>query len=148
MQIAMCVFDANPIAGLDASPRSVDAYFSGAAPHPLHLAQYLSNLATPLARLSSPDELLAALAAFDDDDSGQVGMGLLLDAVCEGPGGLPRRDVAAAVDPFVGKRAFGGAGMGGGREEVFRYREWVAGLGAAGEEGRKEGRGEAVGAGA
>ena len=35
------------------------------------------------------------------------------------------------MEGYVGKRAFGGKGTSKG--DVFRYREWVAGLGAVGD---------------
>lgn len=128
--------------GLDASGSSLAPYFPASTPHPLPLAHFLTSLSTPLASLSPPSELLAALSAFDDDDSGQIDVEELTKALGETGKGLSAREVRDVVEGFTGRRAFaGGKGMGLGKGgplgggkggEVFRYREWVAGLGAVG----------------
>lgn len=62
----------------------------------------------------------------------------------EGAGAVvDAREIDEVLGGFVGKRAFGLKEMrgGGGRGEVFRYREWVGGLmgGGGGEEDKKDG---------
>lgn len=54
------------------------------------------------------------------------------------------REIDEVLGGFVGKRTFGAKEMrggGGGRGEVFRYREWVGGLmdGGGGGEDKKDG---------
>lgn len=86
-----------------------------------------------------------AFAAFDERDGGEVDVGELRDALLHTAPTMGEREVEEALGGFVGRRAFGeegrggaGAGSGGGaRGEVFRYREWVAGL--MGGEERKDG---------
>ena len=52
---------------------------------------------------------------------------------------LSVREVEEALGGFVGRKAFGkDVNSGGGRGEVFRYREWVGGVMGAGE-GEKDG---------
>lgn len=92
--------------------------------------------------------MLNAFAAFDDHDSGEIDVGELKDALMHtapeaGEKGVSAREVEEVLGGFVGRRAFGkemkGAGGvgGGGRGEVFRYREWVGGL--MGAEDKKDG---------
>lgn len=78
-----------------------------------------------------------AFAAFDDRDDGEIDVGELKDALAHtapeaGGREVGAREVEEALGGFVGKKAFGkemkGCGGGGGRGEVFRYREWVGGL--------------------
>ncbi|KAF1984177.1 hypothetical protein K402DRAFT_359539 [Aulographum hederae CBS 113979] len=121
--------------GLDASSASLSTYFHSASSgtnQSINLSTYLSTLAADFTRLSRPDELLAAFSAFDDDDSGQVGIGELTDALTSvaGEDGRAMREgeVGRCVEGWAGRRAFakgGKGGLGGGREEVFRYREFV-----------------------
>lgn len=82
---------------------------------------------------------MAAFAAFDDDDSGQICVKELQDALLHtapeaGEKELSKPAVESIMEAFRGRREFGGfANVGGGkvREEVFRYREFVANLGGA-----------------
>jgi len=127
--------------GLDASPASLNAYFprggggGGGGQHEgsVNLATYLNSLAADFTRLSGQEELLAAFAAFDDGDDGQVSLQEIVEAVGssmgEGSAPLSEREVGRVVEGFSGRRAFGGkgvgSGLGGKREEVFRYREFV-----------------------
>jgi len=94
--------------------------------------------------LSSPSELLAALSAFDDDDSGQVDAGELIDALLHtapeiGHKTLNKTEISQVMEGFVGKRAFSKSSTGNStRGDVFRYKDWVQGMGAvAGGEGEK-----------
>ena len=100
----------------------------------------MSNLLAPL---SSQTELLNAFAAFDERDSGEIDVGELRDAVMrtvpeDGERVLRGGEVDEVVGGFVGRRAFGKGGLGGGRGEVFRYREWVGGVMGVGEERKKD----------
>ena len=116
---------------------------------PQTLPAFLSTLSNLLAPLSSRTELTNALAAFDDGDGGEIDVAELTEALLRTvpePGGraLGPREVEAVMGGFVGRRAFGevvrGGGVlggGGGKGEVFRYREWVAGL--MGGEEKKDG---------
>ena len=115
----------------------------------LTLPSYLSSISTLLASLSPSQELLSAFAAFDEDDSGQVDITELNDALlntAQDPGerALTARDVERAVDGFTGRRAFtrnavgiaGVKGLGPGpgngppkkSGDVFRYQEFVGNL--------------------
>ena len=124
--------------GLDTSSGSLSAYFPASVPHPLPLPVYLSQLSSLLAPISPPQELLAALSAFDDDDTGQVDVNDLIDAVAnsrpeDGGRSMSRKEVESVMEGFVGRRAFGGFSTSNkNRNDVFRYREWVSSLGAAG----------------
>ncbi|KAF2399645.1 hypothetical protein EJ06DRAFT_557423 [Trichodelitschia bisporula] len=124
--------------GLDASPAALAAYFSGSGQQSVNLATYLNLLASDLAQLSRQDELLAAFSAFDDDDSGQVDVAELRDALLHaipehgsGDRALSEREIDKVMNGYVGRRAFkkgqSGAGLGG-KKEVFRYGDFVAGI--------------------
>ena len=120
--------------GLDASPATLSTFFPPGSLGTMNLATYLNSLASLLTPLSSQDELLAAFAAFDDDDSGQVDLGELKDAVMNtapGPGdrAIRDREFDGAINDFKGRRAFGKNSAGGlSRGEIFKYREFVAGI--------------------
>lgn len=90
---------------------------------------------------------MAAFAAFDEDDSGQIDVGELRDALLStlpepGESGkmLSEREVDRVMDGFVGRRILKKGAMGnnsglGGRKEVFRYGDFVGGIwGPAGEQ--------------
>jgi Ca2+-binding EF-hand superfamily protein len=117
----------------------VPTFFTPSTPHPLPLPTFLSTLSALLAPLSPPAELLAALSAFDDDDSGQIEVDEIKDALLNTAPeadvrSLTSRDVDAVLGEWVSRRAFG-TGKKGKREagDVFRYREWVGSLGPVGE---------------
>ncbi|KAI0391515.1 EF-hand [Xylariaceae sp. FL0594] len=125
--------------GLPAEPSDTSVFFPPGGPQTLTLASFLNSVARPLARLSPASELLAAFSAFDDDDSGQVDVGELRDALLRAPLEEEREtlsvaDVEKVVGAFSGRRAFSksGGGLGGfgarnrrGGGDVFRYREFV-----------------------
>ena len=116
--------------GLTATPAMLAEYFPGGAPS-INLATYLQTLGDMLSRLSHPTELQAAFEAFDDDDSGQIDLAELKDALLHiapeaGEQRLSEREIDAVVDSFRGRRAFGKGGKGLGRGEVFRYGEFMA----------------------
>lgn len=86
---------------------------------------------------------MAAFGAFDVDDSGQIDLAELRDAVLrtapEAGSGLrlSDREVDNILAEFTGRRAFGAKGVsgkelgGGGRGEVFRYRDFMATISGA-----------------
>lgn len=120
----------------DTSSSTVAAYFAPGAPNPLPLSAFLALLANPLSQLSSQSEFLSALSAFDDDDSGQVDISELKDALMntnpesgsmEGSRPLSEREVEMCIGGFRGRREFGKRGMGahGQKGDVFRYEEFM-----------------------
>lgn len=122
--------NSSPPAGLDSSPSAVNAFFPSSTNTTLSLPHYLSTLSTPLSQLSPPAELLAAFAAFDTDDSGQIDVAELRDALVNTGGrSLAEHDVEEVLAGFSGRRAFGAKGPTAARGEVFRYRDFVSGLG-------------------
>ncbi|KAF2837906.1 hypothetical protein M501DRAFT_977285 [Patellaria atrata CBS 101060] len=130
--------------GLPDDAGSLDAYLGPSST--ITLPAYLNNLAVLLAPLSSASELSAAFSAFDVDDSGQIDVEELRDALMHtapetGGRGLGDREMERIMQGFTGRRAFGkDVARGLGRGEVFRYQEFVAavrggaGAGAGGEE--------------
>jgi EF-hand domain len=104
----------------------------------MNLPTFLSTLSTLLAPLSSQKELLNAFAAFDDDDSGQVDVAELRDALLHtnpdiGESPLTEREVDEVLNGFTGRRAFGGRGKLAGlkgqkRGEVFHYQDFVGSI--------------------
>lgn len=126
--------------GLDTSALSLHPYFPPSRPSNISLPSYLSNLSSLLAPFSPTSELLAAFAAFDDDNSGQIDVSELRDALLHtspevGEQVLQSKDVDAAIAGWVGRRAFGKGLTGGaiqGKSEVFRYQNWVGNLGSVG----------------
>jgi len=125
---------------LDANPSSLSSFFpQGQSQSGLSLAKYLDILSEPMKEISEKEELLAAFEAFDVDDSGQVDVGELKDAVVRA--GMNEKDVQVILDEFSGRRAFGAKGItakdfnsgsngrqGVGRGDVFKYRDFVAGI--------------------
>ena len=98
------------------------------------LAVFLNSIAASLASMSPSVELLSALSAFDDDDSGQVDLGELREALLRtapepGERALNPSEVDKIVRDFSGRRAFSrhavSVGAGAKRGDVFRYREFV-----------------------
>lgn len=121
-------------------------FFPSGQPQQLSLAQYLNQLASLLAALSPPQELLNAFSAFDDDDTGQIDVaelknGLLTTVPDPGEQRLTERDIDRALDGYTGRRILGRntGGISGVRGintpaqkrnggDVFRYQEFVANL--------------------
>jgi hypothetical protein len=88
-----------------------------------------------------------ALAAFDDDDSGQIDVAELRDTLLhtaseDGQPPLTEKDINEVLSGFTGRRVFGGkAGKlsgGGKRGEVFRYQEFVDGAIGGSASGRRD----------
>lgn len=124
-------------------------FFPPGSSQQLSLPQFLNQLANILVELSPQQELLNAFSAFDDDDSGQVDVAELKDALLHttpNPGDRPltERDVEAVLGAnsgFTGRRVFaknavGSVGQksmnvfGGAKKtgDVFRYQEFVGNL--------------------
>ncbi|KMU78152.1 hypothetical protein CISG_06993 [Coccidioides immitis RMSCC 3703] len=126
--------------GRDSSASVTAAYFPPGAPRAMNLPTYLNTIAALLAPLSDPQELLNAFAAFDEDDSGQIDLAELRDALLNTlPEGderrLTEREIDEVVFGFTGRRAFGTKGAKTAnlnasrhRAEVFRYQDFVTNL--------------------
>lgn len=131
------------------SPAQLTAHFPPPHNTGLNLATYLDTLSAPLTQLSPPDELLAAFAAFDTDDSGQIDARELREALLKTgpePGEedyrMSEREVDGVLGEFVGRRAFGAKGLNAakGKGEVFRYRDFMGNLtGGGGGEAQEQG---------
>jgi hypothetical protein len=131
------------------NPSDITPFFPPSTPQTVTLPAYLNSLASLLSSLSPPSELLSAFAAFDEDDSGQVDLAELRDALLHtspDPGEKPlsERDVDKAMNGFTGRRAFGKhAGGMGKRGEVFKYQEFVANIaGGPNPDGKERGGNE------
>lgn len=133
--------------GMANTPAALSAFFPPNMPSNLNLARFLDTLSGPMADLSHPDELTAAFGAFDVDDSGQIDLNELKEALLSTAPedvGMPRmseRQADAILSEFAGRRAFGGKGVlgkdfggvgGKARGEVFRYRDFMASISGAG----------------
>lgn len=111
----------------------MSAFFPPSASQTIALAAFLNSLAEALAALSPSAELLSAFSAFDDDDSGQVDVAELRDALLKtapepGERALTASDVDRVMNGFTGRRAFNrnmNAQLGAKRGEVFKYQEFV-----------------------
>ena len=134
------------VPGLSANSSDITAFFPPSTPQTVTLPAYLNSLASLLAALSPSSELLSAFSAFDEDDSGQVDLAELRDALlytAPEPGEtlLSERDIDKVMSGFTGRRAFGkntGGGMGK-RGEVFKYQEFVSSVaGGASVDGKGE----------
>lgn len=133
--------------GQHATPASLQAFFPPNTPGQLNLARYLDMLSGPLADLSHNDELRAAFEAFDVDDSGQIDVAELRDALLNTapePGEtmirLSERDVDGILGEFAGRRAFGAKGLNVAKTkgEVFRYHDFMASISGGGDSGQAE----------
>jgi Ca2+-binding EF-hand superfamily protein len=132
--------------GQDSSASATSRYFPPGAPQSINLPTFLNTLSNLLAPLSSQEELLNAFSAFDDDDSGQIDLDELRDALLHtspeaGESPLTEREIDDVVNGFTGKKAFGKRGMksggGGRRGDVFYYQEFVGGITGGTESGEK-----------
>lgn len=124
-------------------------FFPPGAPQTLSLPQYLSQLADILVDISPQQELLNAFSAFDDDDSGQIDVAELRDALLHtapvagdrGPTGADIEAVLGGNSGFTGRRLFPRNGVSAGGTKglgatnrinktgnVFRYQEFVGSL--------------------
>ncbi|KAL8736613.1 MAG: hypothetical protein Q9181_002311 [Wetmoreana brouardii] len=129
--------------GQDASASTVSQFFPPGKPQTINMPSFLNTLSNLLAPLSSQQELLNAFAAFDEDDSGQIDVKELRDALLhtspEADGrAMTEREIDDVVDGFTGRRAFG-KGMGhGSRGDVFRYQGFMASIMGGTEPEQKE----------
>ncbi|AEO57435.1 hypothetical protein MYCTH_2303602 [Thermothelomyces thermophilus ATCC 42464] len=118
--------------GLPSSAGDISHFFPPSAPQTMTMALFLNSIASSLAALSPSSELLSAFSAFDDDDSGQIDVAELRDALLHtapepGQEPLTALDVEKVIAGFTGRRAFSkhtAAGLGK-RGEVFRYQDFV-----------------------
>ena len=110
----------------------MSAFFPPGAPPTLSLAQFLTPLSTLVAEMSSrADELWSALAAFDEDDNGQIEVTELREALLRpapapephGQGPLSAVEIDQVIDGFRGRKT---SGRKLGKEEVFRYQDFLA----------------------
>lgn len=127
--------------GMDNTPSSLRDFFPPNGPAQLNLARYLDVLSGPLADLSQNEELRAAFEAFDLDDSGQIDVSTLREALLHTapqPGEdmvqLSDREVDSILGEFTSRRAFGSKGLHAskGKGDVFRYRDFMASINGGG----------------
>lgn len=119
--------------GLPSGYSDVSRFFPPSSPQTIAMPAFLNSLAEDLSALSPSAELLSALSAFDDDDSGQVDIVELRDALLNtapepGQRPLTAADVDKVMEGFTGRRAFNrnmNAQLGSKRGEVFKYQEFV-----------------------
>ncbi|KAL5326970.1 hypothetical protein ACEPPN_004659 [Leptodophora sp. 'Broadleaf-Isolate-01'] len=131
--------------GLSANASDITVFFPPSTSQTVTLPTFLNSLAVQLAALSPSAELLSAFSAFDEDDSGQVDLAELRDALLHttpdpGDTALTEREIDRVMSGFTGRRAFGKHASGlGKRGEVFKYQEFVAGVaGGASSDGKSE----------
>ncbi|KAK3944288.1 hypothetical protein QBC46DRAFT_374906 [Diplogelasinospora grovesii] len=140
--------------GLPSSLSDVSQFFPPSAPQTMTLATFLNSLSTSLAAMSPSSELLSAFSAFDEDDSGQIDLAELRDALLNtapepGERALTAMEVDKVMNGFTGRRAFSKSKAGGlgKRGEVFKYQDFVnsivGGNGGGGDQGSEEGSDEA-----
>lgn len=120
-------------------------FFPPGAAQTIPLPTFLTSIAELLSSLSPPEELLSAFSAFDDDDSGQIDVKELRDALLQtapepGVEPLNDREVDKVINMFSARRAFGKntAGGLGKRGEVFKYQEFVGSVAGGPEDGKTE----------
>ncbi|KEZ42578.1 hypothetical protein SAPIO_CDS5810 [Scedosporium apiospermum] len=118
--------------GLPSGPSDVARFFPPSAPQTMTMPLFLNSLATTLAAMSPSPELLSAFSAFDVDDSGQIDLAELREALLNtapepGERPLTEAEVNMVLSGFTGRRAFNrhmNPGRGG-RNEVFKYQDFV-----------------------
>ncbi|KAK3692435.1 hypothetical protein B0T22DRAFT_486358 [Podospora appendiculata] len=118
--------------GLPSNSSDVSPFFPPSASQTMTLALYLNSLSTSLAALSPSSELLSAFSAFDDDDSGQIDLAELRDALLHtapepGEKPLTALEVDKVMNGFTSRRAFSKSKTNalGKRGDVFRYQDFV-----------------------
>lgn len=143
-----CLFESST--GQDSSPSTLSRFFPPGAGQSINFPTFLNTLSQLMAPMSSSQELLNALAAFDDDDNGQIDVAELRDALLhtlpeDGGKPLTEQEIDEVFSGFTGRRAFGGrramVGGMGKRGEVFQYHDFVrsvVGGGDNGNNGRRE----------
>ncbi|KAL2849144.1 EF-hand [Aspergillus pseudoustus] len=125
---------ADVLANIGQDPSTLFQFFPSGDPATINFPTFLNTLSQLLSPLSSRQELINALSAFDEDDSGQIDVEELRDALLntapeDGERLLTEREVHEVLNGFTGRRAFRGKGgktQGSGkRGEVLRYQEFV-----------------------
>ncbi|KAL3455004.1 EF-hand [Aspergillus heterothallicus] len=125
---------ADVLANTGQDPSTLSQFFPPGGTATINFPTFLNTLSQLLSPLSSRQELINALSAFDEDDSGQVDVEELRDSLLntapdDGERPLTEREVSEVLNGFTSRRAFGGKGgmaQGGGkRGEVLRYQEFV-----------------------
>jgi Ca2+-binding EF-hand superfamily protein len=118
--------------GLPSAPSDVSQFFPPSAQQTMTLAVFLNTISSSLAALSPSSELLSAFSAFDDDDSGQIDLAELRDAILHtapepGERAMTAAEVDKVINGFTGRRAFSKSRSGGlGKKgEIFRYHDFV-----------------------
>ena len=101
-----------------------------------------------LVEISPPSELLAAFAAFDADDSGQIDVNELRDALLYTGSeaselALTGSQFEAVVNEFIERRGFGKLGdtersKSNWRDGIFRYLDFIGELGCTGDGGQEK----------
>ncbi|KAI1331254.1 EF-hand [Xylariaceae sp. FL0255] len=121
--------------GLPATPSDLAQFFPPGGPQTLTFPTFLNMIGSKLTSMSSASELQSAFSAFDEDDSGQIDVAELREALLKtapeaGEPALSPGEVEKIIAGFSGRRAFSksslGLGAAGrGRGDVFRYNEFV-----------------------
>ncbi|KAI2789031.1 hypothetical protein POX_e07057 [Penicillium oxalicum] len=119
--------------GQDASPARLSRFFPDPSTQSINFPTFLNTLSQLMSPMSSSQELMNALAAFDDDDNGQIDVEELRDALLHtlpegGDVPLTGQQIDEVLSGFTGRRAFGGRSAKSGtvkRGEVFHYHDFV-----------------------
>ncbi|KKA31031.1 hypothetical protein TD95_004117 [Thielaviopsis punctulata] len=147
--------------GLPSTASDIAAFFPPSSPQTMSMAIFINTLASALAALSPSSELLSAFSAFDDDDSGQIDLAELKDALLNtvpeaGEKPLTEAEIDQVMNGFTARRAFskksmsmsigmgmvggGGGGAGGHglaglakRGDVFKYQDFVNNIMSSGQ---------------
>ncbi|KAJ5893279.1 hypothetical protein N7495_004970 [Penicillium taxi] len=126
--------------GQDSSPSTLARFFPPGTGQTINFPNFLNTLSLLMSPMSSSQELLNALAAFDDDDNGQVDIAELRDALLhtlpeDGDVPLTEQQIDEVLSGFKGRRAFGDRSKAGTtkRGETFQYHEFVRSVVGGGE---------------
>ncbi|CAG8296394.1 unnamed protein product [Penicillium salamii] len=127
------VIDVLTTLGQDSSPSTLSRFFPPAGSQTINFPTFQNTLSELMASMSPSQELLNALAAFDDDDDGQIDITELRDALLhtgleDGETRLSEREIEEVFRGFTGRRAFAGRGSKSGigkKGEVFHYLDFV-----------------------
>lgn len=116
--------------GLPSSDEDIEAFLPAGGAGKSTMVVFLTQVSTLLASLSPSSELIDAFSAFDDDDSGEVDLAELREALLttmpdQGEEELTQEEVEEALGGFSSRRAFGKTMLGGKRGEVVKYLEFV-----------------------
>ncbi|KAJ5143572.1 uncharacterized protein N7515_002359 [Penicillium bovifimosum] len=144
------VIDVLTTLGQDSSPSTISRFFPPGAGQTMNFPTFLNTLSELMASMSPSQELLNALAAFDDDDNGQIDVAELRDALLhtvpeDGGKPLTEKQIDEVFSGFTGRPAFVGRGAKSGglgkRGEVFQYHDFVRSIvgGENGNNAKREG---------